>query len=393
MSRLNFRFGQLGWMKNSIESFVNTHADVRPPAAIVERWESRIVAQGLHVAGRRGAETYLGLYGKGLGASKAVAFARCAEIKGFPLVAARFWEEAFFLATGERGSLSGQSATPAAVSLPSVALSAAFGRTPQLPAKTTPAEIERLLNDDRYGMQEKIDGRNVMVDVVGGRVAAGNKKGLAAAIDLGAADAAAAVSNDWKFDAENVAGRLHLFDLVEFQGQDLRSLNYADRHARLAEIQNRLPKNGALLRVVDLVCGRAAKLAFREELRTRGAEGFVLKLLSATYESGSGHECQFKSQFRERGTFISGRQNGVKSSVAISVYRADGTLRSMGNLTVPEVFPSGTIFEVEYLYCHGGSDGKLHQPVFIETRSDATAEDCQEAKLKVKPKGIGDDED
>jgi hypothetical protein len=372
----------------TIQDFVSDHSSVSPNSDILSRWDSRIVAQGLHVAGRRGAESYLGQYGKGLKSPKAVGLARCAEIKGFPLLAARFWEEAFYLATGTRGTSYLEPKFAPVAPAPAV-VKASFGRYPQLPCKTTAAVIDRMIADDRYGIQEKFDGRNTMVDVSGGKVSAGNKKGLGSAIPLEAADAAAAVSKNWKFDAENVNGVLYVFDVIEFEGVDLSALPYVERHSRLAAIQKKLPADSAL-RIVNLVRGRAAKLAFRDELRSRGAEGFVIKFLSADYSPGDSHEAQFKSQFRERGTFISGAQNGLKSSVAISVLTVSSQVRDMGNLTVPRIFPVGSILEVEYLYCHD-KGGKLHQPVFIEVRSDANASDCQESKLKVK--GVGDSDE
>ena len=89
----------------SITSFVKEHAAVTPNADIVERWESRIVPNGLQNRGAEGADFYLGNWGKGLKAPKAIAFARIAEIKGATEMAARFWEEAYFLATGSRERL------------------------------------------------------------------------------------------------------------------------------------------------------------------------------------------------------------------------------------------------------------------------------------------------
>lgn len=369
----------------NITEFVASNANVKPKADIVERWESRIVAQGLHIAGRRGAEGYLGQYGKGIAAPKLIGFARCADIKGFPLMAARFWEEAFFMTTGTRGSLDAGSApavSAVAVVLPTVALKAAFGRTPQLPAITDMEVIESLLLDDNYGIQEKADGKNSMIDVRDGTVSGGNKKGLAAAVPLAVADAAGKLGNI-KLDAENVNGTYYAFDIVELAGKDLRELGYGKRHAALVKAAANLDPKGAL-RVIPLVRGRAAKLAFREELRARKAEGFILKRLDAAYESGDSHEVQFKSQFRALGTFIVGERNGLKNSVQISVRRTDGTLRDMGNLTVRDIPTEGSVVEVEYLYCHTGAKGKLHQPVFKGIRDDAAPEDCLESKLKVK---------
>jgi hypothetical protein len=80
-------------------------------------------------------------------------------------------------------------------------------------------------------------------------------------------------------------------------------------------------------------------------------------------------------------------RNGAKSSVAISVYRKDGSLRDMGNLTIPGNTPipeMGSIVEVQYLYCNLGADGKLQQLVFKERRDDVVPADCQESKIKFK---------
>ena len=54
------------------------------------------MAAGWHEAGRSGAEAYLGAYGRGLGAAKAIALALCADAHSAREMAARFWEEAFF---------------------------------------------------------------------------------------------------------------------------------------------------------------------------------------------------------------------------------------------------------------------------------------------------------
>ena len=370
----------------TIQQFVSDNATVTPNSDIVERWESRIVAQGMHLRGRLGAENYLGNYGRGLKVPKAIALARIAEIKGCTDMAHRFWEEAFFLATGSRGSMGASSGVaPAAVTLPAVALKASFGRTPQLPTITDSATIERMMNDDNYGMQEKQDGRNTMLDVQDGVATGGNKKGLVAALPLAAADAAVGLGANFKMDAENVGGVLHAFDLLEVNGDNLRRLGYDDRHEKLVDLARSIP-TGAL-RVILLVKGRKAKFAFRNELRARGAEGFILKRLDAPYTPGDTHEAQFKCQFRALGTFLVGERNGLKNSVQISVYRPDGTLRDMGNMTVPgkaDIPAKGSVVEVEYLYCHTGATGKLHQPVMKGIRDDADPSDCLEAKLKIR---------
>ena len=78
------------------------HAKPKPPKAeIVERWNTRVVPQGLHARGRAGAADYLARYGKGISAKKVSALALMAESEKAVDMAAAFWEEAYRLETGK----------------------------------------------------------------------------------------------------------------------------------------------------------------------------------------------------------------------------------------------------------------------------------------------------
>lgn len=69
-------------------------------AAIVERWNTRIVPRGLDRMGAKGAQVYLESYGKGISASKVAELALCAESRGAGDMAEGFWAKAFFLREG-----------------------------------------------------------------------------------------------------------------------------------------------------------------------------------------------------------------------------------------------------------------------------------------------------
>ena len=370
----------------NITEFVAQHAAVKPNADIAERWENRVVAEGLATRGRLGAEAYLARYGKGLKPPKAIALARMAEIKGATEMAARFWEEAYFLQTGLRESLTGTPVTAAIpTAAPDYATRAGFGSTPQLLVALTREEAMQMLRDPAYGIQEKIDGRRAMTRISHARVEAGNKRGLVGSLPLNICDGLAALK-DAETDGEQVdEGNVHyLFDLLSLKGRDLRALPYAERHWALT--QSISPTDS--IRIVPLVQGSVEeKLRFIAELESRGAEGFVLKRLDAPYQPGEKHGAQWKYQFRGRLAVIAGERNGEKNSVEMFVLRADGSRRSMGFVTIPtsrEIPPAGSIFEVEYLYCHPGEDGKLAQPVFKEMRDDAVEGECRDQKIKVK---------
>lgn len=91
--------------------FRQRHGSGQPPkptAEIAERWQNRIIAQGmLNGSGRHGGSIYLGRYGKGIGVQKLVALALCAEFHVFDggpaagEMAEFFWETAYEMATGE----------------------------------------------------------------------------------------------------------------------------------------------------------------------------------------------------------------------------------------------------------------------------------------------------
>jgi bifunctional non-homologous end joining protein LigD len=80
-----------------------------PKAAIVERWNARVLPRNLQLQGRTGATLYLESYGKGISAAKVVELALMADSAGAGEMAAGFWEKAFNLETGRT-----ESATPGA---------------------------------------------------------------------------------------------------------------------------------------------------------------------------------------------------------------------------------------------------------------------------------------
>lgn len=108
-------------MSNITEYVSSLRAKFKGPKAdIIERWNTRVVPQGLHSAGRSGAGDYLARYGKGISAKKVVALALMAEHSGSQEMADGLWEKAYQLETGESESFSssGSPATSAPINVP-----------------------------------------------------------------------------------------------------------------------------------------------------------------------------------------------------------------------------------------------------------------------------------
>jgi hypothetical protein len=70
---------------------------VRSPADIIDRWKSRVIANGLHIQKRLGAEVFLARFGRAITEKKAIQWAIKAEIEKCPEMADVFWEKAYNL--------------------------------------------------------------------------------------------------------------------------------------------------------------------------------------------------------------------------------------------------------------------------------------------------------
>ena len=372
----------------SISEYVTDHADVTPSSDILARWESRILPAGLHTRGHAGATSYLGQYGKGIRPPKVIQFARLADLKGFPEMAAGFWEHAFFLETGERGTLSRTHASaPGVIVNHARELGESFGQCAKLLTAVDRETALQLARKPTVGLQEKKDGERLLLRSLGARVTGGNKKGLVTTVPLPVADDIIRLGKV-ETDGEKIHATYHVFDLLSHQGVDLRRLGFLDRYQRLAALFAACGGDSASVRLVPLVTGLEAKLRLIAELESTGKEGFVLKDLSAPYDA-SDVTGQLKHQFRRSDSFIAGEAHpGGRRSVQVFVLRADASQRDMGFVTIPGsvALPRpGQIVSVRYLYVHAGPSGKLHQAVFERIRppGDADRTDCLEAKLKI----------
>ncbi|CAN5151417.1 hypothetical protein BH23VER1_BH23VER1_32610 [soil metagenome] len=260
------------------------------------------------------------------------------------------------------------------------------GIRPQLPNPVGEGELGRLLADTRHCLQEKHDGRRVMVRRRGGEVTGINRRGLTTALPAPVRQAVARLPCDALLDGEAVGDTLHAFDVLEAGGDDLRPRRYIDRHSCLVRL---LPPGQQALLPVGTATGPEDKARTFGELRAGGAEGIVFKDMSAPYTPGrpntGGPHLKFK--FVETASFIAGPANLGRRSVALGLVDGPGRPSPAGNVTIPpnHAIPQmGTVVEVRYLYAFPGS-GAVYQPVYLGPRDDIPAEDCSVDQLKFKP--------
>ena len=145
------------------------------------------------------------------------------------------------------------------------------------------SELSRLLTGRTHCLQEKHDGRRLMVRKQGDTITGINRRGLVVAIPDAIREAVEHIPFDVLIDGEAVGDTLHAFDLLEVKGNDLRQRRYIDRFAGLIMV---IPPNLPALRWVSTSVDPNDKIEIYEELRSTNREGVVFKDVDAPLQPG-----------------------------------------------------------------------------------------------------------
>jgi bifunctional non-homologous end joining protein LigD len=247
-------------------------------------------------------------------------------------------------------------------------------------------EVSHYIRSPQYCLQQKHDGRRLLVRKQGNTITGINRRGLIVALPEPIRKAVADHLCDVLLDGEAVGETLHAFDLLEFNGSDLRHLGFLERFQILTAC---IPPRLEALRWISTVIGAQDKLETYEELRATHREGVVFKDIHAPHSAGRPNSGgpQLKFKFVESASFIVAGRNGTRRSVGLELITADGKRVPAGNVTIPpnhEVPDKGSVVEVRYLYAHRPS-GSIYQPTYLAPRTDIPPTDCTVDQLKFKP--------
>lgn len=258
------------------------------------------------------------------------------------------------------------------------------GLLPQLLNTIDEAEVARIVGDPRWVMQEKFDGRRLMLRKVGDTVEGINKLGLVVSVASTIAEAAQRLPGDFTLDGEALGDGYQGFDMISLAGTDLRAQSYGDRYrALVALIDSASPS--AEVGYVGCWSDALDKAERLNELRARNAEGVVFKRWDAPYTQGRPNSggAQLKLKFVAT---VSAVVTAVNQQRSVGVSLFDGAAwQAVGSVTVPanrDVPALGDVVEVRYLYATPG--GALYQPVLLGVRDDVDPAECLTAQLKFK---------
>ena len=229
-----------------------------------------------------------------------------------------------------------------------------------------------MIADDDWWMQEKFDGKRILIRKDGDQVIGINRKGLAVALPQPIAEQARTIGGrQWLMDGEAVGDIYVAFDLLEQDDMDLRKEPYSRRLEALSVIVASGGKGAIRVRGTATghspEAGNAAALSPRS--RQRASCSSVMRRPYTPGRPASGGD-QLKLKFTATASCIVAKVNGTKRSVALALL--DGGKRvAVGNVTIPPSQPipkAGSVVEVRYLYAYPG--GSLFQPVCLGQRDD-----------------------
>ncbi|MEI6278721.1 MAG: DNA ligase [Verrucomicrobiae bacterium] len=241
-----------------------------------------------------------------------------------------------------------------------------------------------LLKDNGVFLQPKHDGKRLLIHKKGEDVTGINRRGIECGIPESIRAAAMILPGDFLVDGEAVGDTLHVFDILEIDGSDIRAIPYRDRLVKLLNLLASGQQTG--IQGVATISGHEAKTRSFDHLREENAEGVVFKRIGAPYSPGrpnSGGD-QLKYKFVETASVIVNAIN-AKRSVQMAVWE-NAKLVLCGNVTVPanQLIPQvGDVIETRYLYAMEGS-GSLFQPVYLGVRDDIMAAECTRDQLKFR---------
>ena len=208
---------------------------------------------------------------------------------------------------------------------------------PQLLNPIEEDEVKRLIKDSAWCMQEKKDGKRILLQKQGAAIHGTNRKGLLVGLPSPIVYQAQKFSTDFIIDGECVGDVLHAFDLLKLGGDCVRGKPYKERLALLTELLD-VPFV-TMIELVETAFAPAQKAILFNRIKEGKKEGVVFKRLDAPYSPGRPPVggVQLKHKFCATLSAVVATVNPQRS---VEVQLLDGDAwATAGNVAVPPNHP------------------------------------------------------
>lgn len=243
----------------------------------------------------------------------------------------------------------------------------------------------RVLDPD-YGIQQKFDGKRILLHVERTSVTAYNRRGLMCGISKDILTEAKRFSMfaPLLFDAEWIREikSLYCFDLLELEGTDLRPEKFIDRIGHLTQAFN--GQETSFIHQARTEVEREGKVALVSQIYELNLEGIAAKLLNSPYSIGRSPN-NYKHKRTHEASFLVIRRN-QKASVDLVLFDDNNRLIEVGSVQIRNStfnrVKEGTILDVKYM--HAFNSHKIYQPRMLRIRDDLKPDSCLLSQLRYK---------
>jgi len=259
------------------------------------------------------------------------------------------------------------------------------GLLPQLLNPIEEVEVSPLISDKNWVMQQKFNGRRMLIKKGDVEIHGINKKGCLIGLPETVFQDIYKLPGNFVLDGESVGDVFYAFDLLVLNGEDIRPLSY---HERLTSLMNLLASaQHRFIKYATTAFSKQEKTRLYQELKKGNQEGVVFKRLDAPYIPGKPNSggAQLKHKFYATLSAVVAKIN-VQRSVEVRLLNCEGWI-PCGNVTIPanhKIPKVGQVVEVRYLYAHKESNA-LVQPIYEGPRDDVDVSECVLSQIKYKP--------
>lgn len=241
-----------------------------------------------------------------------------------------------------------------------------------------PGDLERVLTDDTWWCQQKLDGDRVLFQVEDGKATALNRSGEIR-INLVPRDVTRqfnGMPGSWVFDGELLSdGSYWLFDLPLAHVHIRPSDPYRFRLVVLERFFAGWQPDPCI-RLLPTARSAEGKRTLLATVMDQGGEGVIFKSTEAPYRPGRRSQMMLKAKFTKTADCVVidvGRDGRANCHVGLF---DDGQLVEVGSIGTAGRTPVkvGDVVEVRYLYA--SEDRRLYQPVLMAVRTDKGPGEC-----------------
>lgn len=257
--------------------------------------------------------------------------------------------------------------------------------------------LDAYINDDKYWIEQKLDGERVVFHVRDSEPIPVNRNGKLYTRPVPPSVTAAFKESCWKgqwvIDGELLNGNYYVFDLPFVKPGDEVIVNgetpFTERRLLLEKLFG--VWSSPNVKLVQTATTTEEKEELVRTVKDADGEGVMVKEKNNRYLQGRRSSHMLKAKFTSTlEAFIIEIGRGGKRSVAVGLYDENGNVVDVGSVTMSDRNLARVemydVIEIRYLYC--GNGNRLYQPAFLRKRSDKPMRECTTDQLKMVNKEV-----